>query len=372
MDEIFEQAQEVLAAEQVETEPKQEQVVKPETESIEDTIAKSIEEIKAAKEPVEEEPEPKEEPINEAQKEEVKEKEPIQPVKTKGKSKAETYTPPTDWTAEAKEEFRKLPKVAQKEIARVATQYEKYRKQTINQVTERERELQAKEKEIDSIRTTVARFLPVWGKQGLTPESALMEICTFYADLLKDPDAALEDVAKKVGRRIQIEGRKSAQAQDPILQQVLERVNNIEKSTNSSRQAQQTQYQQQLVSSIDEAFESLKEQVNSADRYMYPDMHDESFVKNDLEPLVIGLARANPNLSWQENIKRSYIAAGGRVIPNASPTTTKLNGTNRAAQRAATSISGMGDSAASADVPFIRGESVEDTVRRTVAAMRSR
>ncbi len=366
---MFEQAQEYLeTGELPQTEPKQEEVKKAEPESIEETIAKSIEEIKATQEPTEE---------VEEKVEEVKEQEPIKAQEeqaTKGKSKQakDSYQPPSDWTAEAKEEFRRLPKTAQKEIARVASQYEKYRKQTINEFSEKEKTLLAKEKEIDSIRTTISRFIPIWGKQGLTPEAALTEIATFYADLLKDPDAALEDVAKKVGRKIQIEGRKQQKNPDPMLQELLSRVQNIENSTVSSRQNAQLEQAQQLVGSIDQAFVSLKEQTNSQDRYIYPDLHREDFVKNDLEPLVIGLARANPNLSWQENIKRSYIAAGGRVIPNASPTTTKLNGVNRAAQRAATSLAGLGSSSDSELVPFIPGESVEDTVRRTVAALRSR
>lgn len=353
----------VLENEGISKEAEVEKVQAP--ESIEETIAKSIKEIKEAKGETDEPQEVAEE------KPEV-EARPEPQVKQK-RQREDNFQPPSDWTAEAKEEFKKLPKIAQKEVVRIAQSFEKHRKQQINEFSEKERSLTSKEKELDSIRTTVARFLPVWGRQGLTAEAALSEICTFYADLLNDPDAALEDVARKVGRKIQIEGKKVQREADPLLQETLNRVQNVEKFVNSAKQTQQSYQNQQLAQSIDNAFVDLRDLENGAGKYMYPDLHDPEFVKREIEPLVLGLARANPNLSWDENIKRSYIAAGGRVIPKASSMTTRLNGNKVAAQRATASVSGVGSgSSDDGELPFIPGESVEDTIRRVKASLSSR
>lgn len=81
---------------------------------------------------------------------------------------------------------------------------------------------------------------------------------------------------------------------------------------------------------------------------------------------------ANPSKDPKVVIRQCYIAAGGRVIPTSSTKTTKLNGVSDAARRASASVPGGGSGSQSVELEYIPDESVEQTVRRAVAAHRTR
>lgn len=359
---------EVLEEEQqhIEEQPTAEEPVKKlAEETVEETIAKSVAELKNQEE--EEQP-----------KEEVK----ATPAKTGRKAKDsstsadsdESIQAPNDWSAEGKEAFKKYDKTAQKELARLSKDYQAYRQREVNNFIKQRQSFEQERGHFKSITDTVTRFLPLWGRDGITAEAALSEVCSFYTQYMNDPESALLDLAQRAQIKLDIPNRRKSQENiNPQYNALTQRLESVENLLNSS-QTQAVQYQTQaLGQQIDEEFESLRDEEAQPGKFKYPDLHDPQFCRQHIEPLVIALAKANPEgANWGELIKRSYIASGGRVVP--SNVSTRLNGQrSMAAQRAASSISGVGGSSISGgDLPFIPNESVEDTIRRTLAMSRSR
>lgn len=341
----------------------EEPVKKPAEETVEETIAKSISELAKA----EEEP-----------KEEVKQTAPRSSRKAKdsstSSSDSESIQAPNDWSAEGKEAFKRFDPAAQKELARLSKDYQAYRQREVNNFIKQRQSFEQERGHFKSITDTVTRFLPLWGRDGITAEAALSEVCSFYTQYMHDPESALLDLAQRAQIKLDIPNRKRSQEKaDPQFNALTQRLESVENLLNSS-QTQAVQYQTQaLGAQIDEEFEGLRDEEAQPGKYKYPDLHDPQFCRQHIEPLVIALAKANPEgANWSELIKRSYIASGGRVVP--SNVSTRLNGQrSMAAQRAASSISGVGGSQISGgDLPFIPNESVEDTIRRTLAMSRSR
>jgi hypothetical protein len=289
-------------------------------------------------------------------------KEPEQPV--------ESVDPPADWDAEGKETFRELPAVAQKQIKRIADEYQKWRRQNASEQTRVVKEYQSKAEELEPALRVVRGFLPRWAAEGMTPEAALSKLAAFNELAIKDPDTALEQLAAATGRQIEIKNRQTqSQPQNNSLTQRPIDVNaEVERVINARIQQAQVQT---LAQAIDDAHNSLKNEVNGLGRYSYPDFHNPQF-ESDLVPLVERILGSNPDLDPKEAIRRAYIASGGRYFGGNTQngaTTTRPVGTNRnnlaAARRAATSVSGsFGGN--SAQIPEARpGESVEETVKRT-------
>lgn len=339
--------------------------------SVEDEVRKAYEEI-TSEEFTSDVPEDVEElPEADSTREESKEvsSNDTQTKRGRGRPKKEaeeSVEPPSDWDAEGKETFKEMPLVAQRQIKRIADEYQKWRRQNASEQSRVVKEYEQKAQELEPSLRVVRQFLPRWAAEGMTPEAALSKLAAFNELAIKDPDTALEQLAQATGRQIEIKNRQSSQQQNNSLTQPRVDVNaEVERVINQRLQQAQVQT---LAQHIDEAHNSLKNEVNAQGKYVYPDFHDPQF-ESDLVPLVERILGSNPNLSAEDAISRAYKAAGGRVIPQASAMTTRPIGTNRnnlaAARRAATSVSGsFGGN--SAQIPEAKpGESVEETVART-------
>lgn len=339
--------------------------------SVEDEVRKAYEEITSEEstgdvpEDVEEVSEPESAP------EESKEVQSNEPQQKRGRGRPrkepeETIDPPSDWDAEGKETFREMPLVAQRQIKRIADEYQKWRRQNASEQARVVKEYEQRVQELEPSLRVVRQFLPRWAAEGMTPEAALSKLAAFNELVIKDPDTALEQLAAATGRQIEIQNRKTpAQQNNSLTQRPVDVNAEVERVIN--QRVQQAQVQA-LAQHIEETHNSLKNEVNAQGKYTYPDFHDPQF-ESDLVPLVERIMGSNPNLSAEDAILRAYKASGGRVIPQPSAMTTRPMGTNRnnlaAARRAATSVSGsFGGN--SAQIPEAKpGESVEETVART-------
>lgn len=319
-------------------------------ETVEETLERSIDELKDK-----EEPEAEEKPAKKAKQ------------KVTEAPQEEEIAPPNDWTAQAKEWFKTQPREYQAETKRVADQFQSWRQKELGRIKSEAENLANLHSEVSGAVEVVRRFLPVWGVTGKTPEAALTELCTFNDLVIKDPETALKNLAKAVGRDITInnpQNRQEAPKQDFNYSDVYNRV----KTDLSNEQAQYENLRraQAVEQETNAALAELQNEVNDQGRYIYPDLHDVGF-QRQLEPLAISIYRANPNLAWKDVLLRAYKGSDGRVLPRTIPTA-KLNGnaSNKAsfAKRAASSSSGSYGAGMVEDLDFIPNESVEDTVAR--------
>lgn len=286
--------------------------------------------------------------------------------KKEAQETSDSIEPPSDWDAEGKEVFRTLHPEAQKQTKRIADEYQRWRRQTASEQSKVIKEYETKSQELEPALRVVRTFLPRWAADGITPEAALSKLAAFNELAIKDPDTALEQLAAATGRQIEIKNRQTyQQPQNNLTPRHVDVNAEVERVINQRMLEAKAQ---SLAQTIDEAHNSLKNEVNEHGKYVYPDFHDPHF-ESDLVPLVERILGSNPDLSPKDAIKRAYIASEGRVIPRQSAMTARPTGTNRnqlaAARRAATSVSGsFGGN--SAQIPDAKpGESVEETVART-------
>lgn len=281
--------------------------------------------------------------------------------------------PPNDWDAEAKEWFKSQPRVVQAQNKRISEQFASWRKQQLTKIKEREAELDEYLPQVKGAAEVVSRWLPIWGVKGVTPEQAITQLCTFNHQIIHEPEKAIELIAAKAKLKVQIEGGKTTpqpQAQTFDLSTVTNHVKNEIKS--ESEQQALLRQQAEVAERFDSAFTSLVEETNDQGKYVYPDLHNLDF-QAELEPLAIGIARANPKLAEREVLLRAYKAAGGRVIPKTIPATAKLNASaSTSARRANSSSPGSYARSQSVDLEPRPGESVEETVARAYSLLTSR
>lgn len=320
----------------------------------------------------------------EGSREETKEateaKEPLEAEKPKRRSKkekaekVETETEDVDapgsWKAEAKEWFKTQPKEFQKETKRISDEFDRWRRAEVATITKAKSEVDAYHGELREILTLADRLIPAWGKAGINTIKATHDLFKFNEKVIKDPDAALEELAAKTGRKITIEGRQTKntpQPQNIDLRTVDERVTQVLGTHH------RTQQHAQIVSEVENVLEALRSDVNDAGKYIYPDLHDSDF-EASLQPLVEGITRSNPNLSYKDIILRAYKAQEGRIIPRTTPMTAKLNGNARLAtvKKASSSVSGSYAVEADEIPEASKGETPEQTVARIYGHFTSR
>lgn len=353
-----------------------------ETESVEETVRRSIEELSEKDKPKSDDED--EEDAGDKEEEsgtKVESEEEEKPLAAKGqeekpskKSKG-AIPPPNDWSAEGKQFFKKAPKEVQKEWKRVSDEFQKWRQPLVNQLNQQQAQLEQAYEEVQGVRQVVSRFLPRWGVQGLTPEQAISQMCSFNELCYQDQSKALHSLAASLGKKITIEGEKPGEQpkqQDPILLNLAKDVQDIKQERTRSQQYYTAQQRQAFADELDTALESLMEETVEDGSYKFPDLHSIEFQRTQVEPLVRAILEANPNKDPTAAIRQGYLAAGGRVIRTSSAKTTKLNGTSDAARRASASVPGGGSGSQSVELEYIPNESVEQTVRRAVAAHRTR
>lgn len=348
--------------------------------SLEEEVTKAYDEI-SLREADEESVEPAED-IEAKEPEAVEEEEKTEkPERKKRRTTHEmspAVDPPNDWSAEEKEEFNKLPPVGKQAIARIAADFQSYRSKQITLDKQREKEYNQHFSRVKGIVEATERWLPIWGAAGRDPVSATSEILAFADKVRTNPDQALEDLARSAGRQITIHNRQGAgntvAAQPQVsYDEIYGRV-----KEDLTREQQQWAYNsqfEQLKTQAIQTLEKLKSETDGNGKYLYPDLHSAEFHQH-MEPIAGAIARANPSLSQEEIILRSYKAANGRVLPKkAAPLAANLsNGYSRTnlAKRAASSVPGSVGISNNPELQARKGETLEQHIARIYQELDSR
>jgi len=291
--------------------------------------------------------------------------------------------PSPDWATPVKEWYNALPPELEKgkrELARIAHEAYAWRQQQHQQISRRAKEVEAQAAEIEECTRVVQQWLPRWGQKGVTPAAALMKLCTFNDGYIRNPVAAVSEMAKLAGLQITIHnapdqknvahnsGPPQPINEDEILERVERRI--VEREQGARLQ----QAHAAVTAEVAETLEDMAEETTEDGRYVYPDIQDPGLLQR-LQPLASAIGRANPQLGWREILKRAYRAADGRVIPRRSHAQpARLNNgqpRNEAARRAARSVPGS-LSSSHVDLQAEPGESVLATAERVYKAMYGR
>lgn len=291
--------------------------------------------------------------------------------KGRGRPKGDDVLPPDSWTAEGKEQFKTLPKAAQKELRRLDDQFSNWRKRIANELNS-ERTAVAQEREsITHIKAALRPFAEKWAAKGVSETQGLLQLAAFNDAFERDPDEVIRKLA--AARGMQVTGGKKTD--NPIAQnQSLDHdsVRGLVRQELAQTQQQVTIASQRnaIASGVDSALHELKNEATDEGRYCFPDLHSPEFV-NQLSPLVVAIAKKNPELPWREVLLRAYRAADGRLVPKRSAAAGRPQAAQKPnlARRAMTSVRGSGGVPNGLELEFIPNESVEDGIRRAWEAL---
>lgn len=370
------QAEEVS---QTEAPVKEEQAAKDaKPESVEDTVRKTFDDLKKVKEdelktddPVQgDKAEAPEEPTTNTESGDKKEAE---KKGKKGRPNQPRIEPPARWTIEKKEWFNKQPRLAQEEIAKGWGEIEG---NTTKLWQDLNRELDD-HREVSKILNT---YRSQWGDKGITEAQAIAELCATQDNIIKKPLETIARIMQKRGVSIQqlnqfVNGGNGASQQaapqvPPEFNELTQKVNHLYNSFQSNQQTSQAQALQQAVGEV----EQLRNEIDQGGRYRYPELWDQQQLAR-VKPLVEDLRKNQPSISWAEATKRAVntlrVLDGKQGIQ--SPNGQRLSRENEIAKVKAASVSvkGRGNVAIAPSMAAVKGEKLEDTIRRSREFLRN-
>lgn len=323
------------------------------SESVEDTIRKSIDELKNNQEETEEKADDNQDPIPQERKS-LEEVPGIAPSKKKkGKKTAEIATEtdseeehiptPQRFLAENKEWFEAQPIQAKKELARMVKDQEAY-------FTKHNQELQREKEIVSGIRQTVDHYLPKWNLKGIPNAAvAVAELCAANDRLLQDPIGGLDELIARMGitpeQYLQYSQAKrnnpNAQQYQPQKQQQ-NNSQNIQSGYLTETQFRQILETDRISSQIENELIAVRDEKDSNGKYKHPRLHDQG-IWQVFEPLIKARMATHPNESYGVACKAVYANIYGT---NGSPSQTQQRLPNedklQRAKLAAQSIKGRG------------------------------
>lgn len=299
-----------LALKEESVEPEVE--VKPET-SLDDDVAEAVKELQSKPEQVE-----------------------AKPQATKTTTEEVEIKAPARFTAEEKEVFNKLPKelkaTAKKAFDDMQADYTRAKQFLSNY----EKELQ-QERSVNSELTRVAqRFIASKGAEGISPEQAVIAMFSAherltnpdkeqrkiaYAEMLLSSGLEPADFADILGGQVQTQQRPVENYQPQLTEQEKQRQLYLDSLIARDQQAKLAQ-EQNLVQTAIAEIEQVREMKDSSGRYMYPKLHEMSFMEQ-VKPLVSAIMRTTGD-SWGEAVKKAYHT----LIPDSLIGQTRLHSEN--------------------------------------------
>lgn len=290
-------------------------------------------------------------------------------------------SPPARLNAKEKEVFNNLPKGLKRAYHRAI-------RDTEATFTKAQMELVPKLREYQTIDEVVSPFLSEWASQGVSKSQAIAQLVGTHA-ALKDPNQKvgkfkwlmqncgirpedlLEDGAQHTGATLENDPRYQA-----LLQEVTSLRNQVYPILNNYTQAQEAAEAQAVNGALAE-MQAVRDERDAAGRYLYPHLHDADFLNNKARPLVSVLVETTPGLGYGEALRRAHdILVNGRPRDLAQGNQAKpLQRTFNTQSRTITpspSVRGRSATASAglvSDIPYVKGESAQETARRIFERM---
>lgn len=276
------------------------------------------------------------------------------------KQQLQKLDPPEQWSVEDKEYFNKQDPVWQRNALKWFTEAR-------SNATKLAQELYQRRKPYEEIEKVAERYVKDWGRSGLTPTQGIIQALSFYNDLLTNRSQALAHLQEITGMSPEQFFNTQApqqQAGPPAVPAHL-----TEQGLRSMIETVLGQSsQQQAVYQAQAEVDQVRRQVDPmTGKYLYPELHDPAHTRG-LETLVEDLRRTEPGISWAEATKRAIhvrrMLQGQQSQSGPLPNSEQLD----RARAAAVSVKSRGNSSTPTLNIAKAGESVAESAR-IVAAM---
>ncbi len=323
------------------------------TEDIELDIRESMQEIEVEEKPEGGEPVEAEQPTTEE-------------AKPQQEGTEDKPQPPAGWSAEEKEWFNKQPVEAQRIHAKRAAQTEA----RMHQATQ---EAAGIRKEYSDIDQAIKPYENEWRMKGIDRAQGIQFLAAASKKLEEDFTGGMALLAQQNGTSLrqladaeemgepnghQATAPQQPQSADPRLQELSQTVNYLMNEIQSGKQSQADQ----AAEARRQAFQSVRDETDSAGRYLRPELHDESFVNGQMVPMLNSLHMQFPGEKPNDLLRRAYTAITQKAPESLVQPTQTPN-----ANRAGLSVRGKPIGTPKPQEDFDPNASVEDDIK---AAMR--
>jgi len=318
-------------------------------DSIEDDIEEAIEQLSNASE----------NPKPEAAPEEKEAQPPLQ--------ESEEIKAPDRFTADYKEKFNKLPHW-------MKDQGVKAFKEMQADYTKSKTFLNESQRQVDGVIRTVNTYMSKWGINGVSPDQAILALTSAQDQLTHDDKNIRKEAYAKlfVNSGLSgddfldiINGNSQTQQQAPQQNYQPPPLTSAEKMRQEYVDSQIAQNQERQVNSIFQEIEQVKESKDVTGRYLYPKLHDPSFIER-AKPHVAELMQNSPvQIGYGEAFRQVYHLLNGDFINHQTRLPTANNSTQIV--RNIPTFKGGGNSQAStklksSEVP----DSIEESIRMSI------
>lgn len=269
---------------------------------------------------------------------------PVAPAKGKPEAAGDINQPPSRLTAQQKQAFNKLP-------PELKTAFNDMVTGTQSTWTKAMQRMTSATKDAEHLVRAVRPYLqanPEYMRAGYDEARLVTELIGTHA-ALADPKTAL-DTYLTIGRQIGIDedslgslaagyGKSDSGHVDieshPKFKELQEKLNSVTSRIDSEREREFST----TVTAIRTEMEAVRDQVDAAGNYIYPELHSDDFLEA-AKPLVQALVRTVPNLSYGDALKRAHSVMTGRTPAQANQTRLPAGSVNNRTSTAAVSVRG--------------------------------
>jgi hypothetical protein len=230
---------------------------------------------------------------------------------------AEKITAPQRLSARAKEAWDKADPVLKTEYARMFADQERA-------FHKAQREWSQKISEAGDLHEATKPFETEWYQAGYSRAAAVRQLAATHRKLVSDDPKTFADefirigndrgvnwealAAYATGRTKQAEGGQRSQSDNAEIQALRQEVQRLQ---SYHRQAEE-QASMRENESIASEFRKVYDEKDASGRYLYPELHDESF-DDRAAPLIAGIRAATPELSYSDAVRRAIWVMRGNV-----------------------------------------------------------
>lgn len=275
---------------------------------------------------------------------------------------------PASWDAESKAAFAKLPPEMQKTIAKRESERDGF-------VTKSGEELATYRKRFDGLDETIKPYRDLIVRNGMTEAQYVAQLLALSMQASSDFPGFIREQAKlrnfDLKSLVASDGNKDAtQFVDPVVKQLQDQISELtarERGRTNAAAAQQTQT---IVQAITE-FSTEQDDKGQKVRPHYERL------EADMEPFIIAIRRGNPSMPHKDVLQQAYDRAlwanpetrGEMVEQERRAAATRLidEEKQRAQKASSAAVSHRGSPVGHGGASGAQAESVEDTVRNTLA-----
>lgn len=272
---------------------------------------------------------------------------------------------PTSWDAESKAAFAKLPPELQKVVAKRESDRDGF-------VSKSGEELANYRKRYDALEQVLEPRKDHFNRMGMSPAQVVNQLLALADQADRDFSGFIKEQAKL--RNFDVKTLVAAQGEqpyvDPAIARLQDEVNRLTGVINNGQQQQVQQVQNTIVQTITD-FANEKDASGNLLRPHY------SKLEADIEPFIIAIRRGNPNLQPKEVLQQAYDRVlwanpelRGELIEREKKAANDklLEDERQKAQKASNAAVSHRGSPSAGSATATQNESVEDTVRNTLAA----